>query len=339
VGALLVDVSRKCEPAGKRSAPKRVARAVLSDHQSPTDIRREHCCSVPPTAPALADFSNPPTPAPPPTYPLSWSLLGLIPYLSPPDSDADGSSLAAPWNGDDSQSQPFVQRIADTAAPPPASGASGNPGASPQDNSINEQGGPYAPNVVSQPPDLQASLFSKFLDAINPISPAYAGDEGEGEELPPAAVEALGHRLRSPEEIQQLLDTQARLREIQEDTAAYFDGISSSRVLGSYSKHPEFSGQRGTKSTILSRVSTSAQTRGDRYFGSSESESMTRSTGVFLPATKDTPSRGPEAIHRSLDTYQYIDAVNGALQQAMTRQEAIDILQMIRRSLQAGGYP
>jgi hypothetical protein len=61
--------------------------------------------------------------------------------------------------------------------------------------------------------------------------------------------------------------------------------------------------------------------------------------GVFLPATGNTMNVGGEAVHRSLHTREYIDAVNDALQRATTKEEVIATLQRIGRALQAGGYP
>jgi hypothetical protein len=293
-----------------------------------------------PTSPTLGSFSNPLTSAPLPTYPLSWSLLGLIPYLSPPDSDADGSTLAAPSNGDDSQSQSLVQRITDTSASAAAPDASGYPNASPEDNPINEQGtAPNAPNTVSQPADSQAAPFSKFLNAINPISPAYAGDEGEEEPLPPAVAEALAHALRTPEEVQQFREAQARLREAAEDLAAYRDDIPSGRVLG---KVLEASGLRRPPGYEAHHIVAGKFEPADdgrkilKRFGIRINDAA---NGVWLPANKDTPNTSGGIPHRPLHTNAYMEAVNKALAKATTRQEAIDTLRSIGEALRSEGYP
>jgi hypothetical protein len=63
------------------------------------------------------------------------------------------------------------------------------------------------------------------------------------------------------------------------------------------------------------------------------------SNGVFLPAEKTTQPTNGEAIHGTLHKNKYYDAVNDALAQATTREEAIATLQEIGRKLQSGGYP
>jgi len=61
--------------------------------------------------------------------------------------------------------------------------------------------------------------------------------------------------------------------------------------------------------------------------------------GVFLPGNLATQNINGEAVHSKLHTDKYVTAVNVALKNATTREEAIDILRGIGRALQAGGYP
>jgi hypothetical protein len=63
------------------------------------------------------------------------------------------------------------------------------------------------------------------------------------------------------------------------------------------------------------------------------------SNGVFLPANRATQVIAGKTIHSTLHTKKYYDAVNEALENATTRQEAIAILQGIGRALQSGDYP
>jgi len=61
--------------------------------------------------------------------------------------------------------------------------------------------------------------------------------------------------------------------------------------------------------------------------------------GVYLPCNSTTPCDEPGALHSTLHTGQYYDAVNEALGSAGTREEAITILRSIADRLRAGGYP
>lgn len=60
---------------------------------------------------------------------------------------------------------------------------------------------------------------------------------------------------------------------------------------------------------------------------------------MFLPANRATQVIAGETIHSTLHTNEYYDAVNEALDNAATKQEAIAILQEIGRKLQSGDYP
>ena len=59
--------------------------------------------------------------------------------------------------------------------------------------------------------------------------------------------------------------------------------------------------------------------------------------GVFLPGTRAAPNAVGAAVHSPLHTPGYYQAVNEALGQATTRQEALEVLQALRQSLLGGG--
>jgi hypothetical protein len=59
--------------------------------------------------------------------------------------------------------------------------------------------------------------------------------------------------------------------------------------------------------------------------------------GVFLPATSNSPNAMGAAVHASLHTNRYYEAVNKLLLTAKTRERALAILAGIREKLLAGG--
>ncbi len=61
--------------------------------------------------------------------------------------------------------------------------------------------------------------------------------------------------------------------------------------------------------------------------------------GVFLPADKEAEIINGEAVHSSLHTRDYFDAVEDALKMAKAREEAADVLRRIGRALQSGNFP
>ncbi len=64
--------------------------------------------------------------------------------------------------------------------------------------------------------------------------------------------------------------------------------------------------------------------------------------GVYLPRGSDPvkyANPNGMAVHSKLHTNEYYDAVNDALLQAANREDAVQILDEIRKSLQQGGYP
>ena len=59
--------------------------------------------------------------------------------------------------------------------------------------------------------------------------------------------------------------------------------------------------------------------------------------GVFLPATRAAPNAAGAAVHSTLHTRAYYQAVNESLGQASTRAEALDVLGALRQGLLGGG--
>ncbi len=60
--------------------------------------------------------------------------------------------------------------------------------------------------------------------------------------------------------------------------------------------------------------------------------------GVFLPANRAVPNVTGAAVHSTLHTGAYIDAVNLALAQATSRQEATQVLDVFRQTLLNGAW-
>ena len=71
-----------------------------------------------------------------------------------------------------------------------------------------------------------------------------------------------------------------------------------------------------------------------RHFGIGINDAV---NGVFLPATRASPNPTGAAVHSTLHTKRYYDAVNEALQAAGTRAEAEAILRSFRQLLLSGG--
>jgi hypothetical protein len=124
-----------------------------------------------------------------------------------------------------------------------------------------------------------------------------------------------------------------------QDALAYAGNVPSSRVLG---KLLELSGIQRPEGYEAHHIVAGFHERADpgrqilQKFGININDPA---NGVFLPATDKTINVNGEAIHRPLHTHEYMDAVNKALNEAKTKEEAIATLKRIGRALQAGGYP
>ncbi|MDR0594727.1 MAG: AHH domain-containing protein [Bifidobacteriaceae bacterium] len=61
--------------------------------------------------------------------------------------------------------------------------------------------------------------------------------------------------------------------------------------------------------------------------------------GVFLPRFKSSPNPTGAAVHSTLHTNRYFDAVDSLISKAGSRQEALSALGQIRAGLLAGRFP
>ena len=61
--------------------------------------------------------------------------------------------------------------------------------------------------------------------------------------------------------------------------------------------------------------------------------------GVFLPARMTSPNPTGAAVHSSLHTNAYYRQVNALLGQTTTRDEALEVLAIVRGQLLSGGFP
>jgi hypothetical protein len=61
--------------------------------------------------------------------------------------------------------------------------------------------------------------------------------------------------------------------------------------------------------------------------------------GVFLPLNISSPNPGGAAIHSTLHTNAYYEAVNGLLSQVTSRTEALEVLSFIRDRLLTSTFP
>jgi hypothetical protein len=61
--------------------------------------------------------------------------------------------------------------------------------------------------------------------------------------------------------------------------------------------------------------------------------------GIFLPGNLAADNLAGAAVHSTVHTAAYYQAVNEALAGATTQQQVVDILRYIEQSLQSGGLP
>jgi hypothetical protein len=200
---------------------------------------------------------------------------------------------------------------------------------------------------ASRPPagsavaDSNSNALSRILNALNPISPAFAADE-EGWGFPPVLARAVALGLidaatakiyaERGKVLQDALDAWKDLREVAQ-------GRGSSRLLAA---ELEASGVQRPAGYAAHHIAAGNDPRAEvarsilKKFGIGINDAV---NGVFLPANRATQIINGETIHSTLHTKAYYEAVNEALRDATTRQEAIGILREIARSLQAGDYP
>jgi hypothetical protein len=246
--------------------------------------------------------------------------------------------------GDRFPPNPLVQNIANsessasTTTFQPSGNLAADPGSSP---SADEATSPDPSNddPTSQIPS--PNLLSRFFKAINPVSPAQAA-EGEGLPMSPQMARALAEALHDSAAAAELLKTRdalASYHQAMRDALTYARNVPDSRVLG---KLLERTGVQRPEGYEAHHIVAGNHTRADpgrkilQKFGININDPA---NGVFLPATDKTINIDGEAIHRPLHTYEYMDAVNEALKDAKTKEQAIATLELIGRALRAGGYP
>lgn len=66
--------------------------------------------------------------------------------------------------------------------------------------------------------------------------------------------------------------------------------------------------------------------------------SMTRRTVFYLPASRVAQAASGGAYHRALHTNRYYRAVNELLENAATREEALEVLHMVGSQLQQNTF-
>jgi hypothetical protein len=187
-----------------------------------------------------------------------------------------------------------------------------------------------------KPSTTVGDFFLRLLNALNPISPAYAADDED--EIPSELLAVLLHGL-DPEIAKKLIEQHRFWGEWRKDLFEVSQGRASSRALA---RHLEASGIQRLPGYAAHHIAAGADPRGQfarsvlRKFGIGINDVM---NGVFLPANRATQVIAGETIHSTLHTKEYYDGVNEELMDAKSRQEVIDRLRNIAVKLQFGDYP
>jgi hypothetical protein len=183
--------------------------------------------------------------------------------------------------------------------------------------------------------------LSRFLNALNPISPAFAADE-EGPGFLPAIAQAVAQGLIDAATAKELTERAKVLQDsidAWEDLRDIIQGKSSRRALGraleasGVSRPPGYAAHHIVAGNKKPAAGARDILKGFRI-GINDA-----SNGVFLPADRTTQVINGEAIHASLHTNEYFKAVEEALKKATSREEALGILQRIRQGLQSRTFP
>jgi len=189
--------------------------------------------------------------------------------------------------------------------------------------------------------DTERNPFSRFLNALNPISSASAADD-EGWGFPPAVAQALAQGLIDAATARILTERAKVLQEVQDawkDLREVAQGRASSRALARALEASGVSRPEGYDAHhIVAGGDRRAEVARDILKGFKIGINDA-TNGVFLPADKATLVINGETIHASLHTKDYFEAVEKALQKATTREQAVDILRRIGQALQSGNFP
>jgi A nuclease family of the HNH/ENDO VII superfamily with conserved AHH len=191
------------------------------------------------------------------------------------------------------------------------------------------------------PAGADSNPFSMFLNALNPISPAFAADD-EGPGLPPAIARALAQGLidaatakRLTERVKVLQDSLDAL----EDLRDIIQDRYSPRALGRALEPSGVSRPQGYEAHHIvagnhKRAAVARDVLKRFSIGINDA-----SNGVFLPADESTQLTNGEAIHASLHTKDYFEAVEEALKEATSREDALRILRRIGQGVQSRTFP
>jgi hypothetical protein len=183
--------------------------------------------------------------------------------------------------------------------------------------------------------------FSRFLNALNPISPALAADE-EGPGFPPVIAQALAQGLIDAATAKRLTERAKVLQDsldALEDLRDIIQGRYSPRALGRALEASDASRPQGSAAHhIVAGNHKRAAVARDilKRFNIGINDA---SNGVFLPADESTQLTNGEAIHASLHTKDYFEAVEEALREATSREDALRILRRIGQGLQSRTFP
>jgi hypothetical protein len=187
----------------------------------------------------------------------------------------------------------------------------------------------------------EAEPFTRLLNALNPIGAAHAA-EGEGPPLPPEMARALAQALLDAAAAKKLAETQdllAKYHEATRDLFAVAQGKANGRAPR---KALELSGierPEGYAAHHIVAGDIKAAEEARTVLQKFKIDINEASNGVFLPGTTSTEIINGEAVHSTIHTKRYVAAVNEALLNAKTREQAIDILTGIAKALRSGGYP
>jgi hypothetical protein len=295
----------------------------------------------------MSKLTTTPGPTGVPSRKIAPGLLAPLRFSGPPPSDSgigdQDPRLPLPRYLVDPTQAPLTKSTDASESPIPAKNGilPSNPSATP----LATTAGLFAPggSTPSNPSPVGADSnpFSAFLNALNPISPAFAADD-EGFGWPPAIAQALAQGLIDAATAKRLIERGKVLQNAQEafeDLRDIVQDRASPRALGRALEASGVSRPEGYEAHHI--------VAGNRRRAADAREILKKfkirindaSNGVFLPAEETTEPTNGEAIHGTLHTNKYYGAVNDALAKATTREQAIATLQEIGRKLQSGGYP
>jgi hypothetical protein len=286
--------------------------------------------STPTTIPSVDPAQDPFAPWPSPSsgpLPPSSGVGDQYPWLPLPGYQAGPAPASPGQHSDTTDSQIFDETGAlprDLTATSLASTAAASFGGSSPSN--------------PSPAAADSNPFSRFLNALNPIGPAFAA-EGEDPGFPPAIARAVAEGLIDAATAKILTERAQHSLDAWEDLLDILQGKSSRRALGraleasGVSRPPGYAAHHIVAGNKKPAAPARDILKGFRI-GINDA-----SNAVFLPADRTTQVINGETIHASLHTNEYFKAVEEALKKATSREEALGILQRIRQGLQSRTFP